>query len=160
MDTLVGGVGYTFLRDLSIGPVLTKHLATIEWPANLIIDEDLSFGPISIVHRFNARSTPFKKVVLFGAITRGKVPGTITSYKWKGELPSEQEIQDRISEAVTGVVSLDNLLIVGEHFQIWPSETYVVEVEPEDESWGSGFSETISYKEPEIISEITALALN
>ncbi len=49
----------------------------------------------------------------------------------------------RVSEAVTGVISLDNLLIVGGYFGIWPPDVVIVEVEPCDENWGPEFSEPV-----------------
>ena len=48
------------------------------------------------------------------------------------------------------MISLDNLLIVTEAFGGFPDDVWVVEIEPEDEGWGEGFSETIEAKLPEI----------
>src|SRR5262249_39950240 len=48
---------------------------------------------------------------------------------WRGGALDPQLLQERIFEAVTGIVSLDNLLIIGEHFAIWPREVITVEVE-------------------------------
>ncbi|MBA3509080.1 MAG: hypothetical protein H0T19_03180, partial [Thermoleophilaceae bacterium] len=76
--------------------------------------------------------------------------GTVTSYRWDHVLPPAKEIQDRVSEAVTGVISLENLLIVTEAFGAFPDDVRVVEVEPADESWGDGFSPVIEAKLGEI----------
>jgi hypothetical protein len=51
---------------------------------------------------------------------------------------------------VTGVISLENLLIVTEAFGAFPDDVRVVEVEPADESWGDGFSPVIEAKLEEI----------
>ena len=38
-------------------------------------------------------------------------------------------MQRRVFEAVTGVISLDNLLVIGAHFGIWPRELITVEAQ-------------------------------
>ena len=55
-----------------------------------------------------------------------------------------QEIQIRVTEAVTGIISLDALLAVVGHFGALPPRVRVVEVEPADESWGDGFSSVLA----------------
>lgn len=157
--TLVGGVGYSNLRDLSLGPILTAQLATMVWPAQVDVDADLSFGPIAIVQRFQAMPEPYERIVLFGAVSRGRPVARIATYRWRNTLPAGDEIQARIAEAVTGVVSLDNLLIVGEHFGIWPEELFVVEVEPADTGWGPGFSLEIAGVTGEVIRAVRQAAL-
>ncbi|MDQ3091454.1 MAG: hypothetical protein M3R46_07320, partial [Actinomycetota bacterium] len=92
----------------------------------------------------------YDRIVLVGAIKRGREPGTVTAYRWDHALPSVKEIQDRVSEAVTGVISLDNLLIVTEAFKAFPDDVRVVEIEPADEGWGEGFSPVIENKLTEI----------
>ena len=157
--TIVGGVGYQFMRDLSLGPVLTEELAKIEWPEHISIDADFSYGPVAIVQRFECEPNLCDRIVLFSAVERGHPPGKITAYRWQGELPEEEEIQARVGEAVTGVVNLDNLLIVGEQFEIWPNEVFVVEVEPADLGWGDGFSPVIDEVIDEVVRTIKRVAL-
>jgi hydrogenase maturation protease len=159
MKTLIGGVGYHNLRDLSLGPTLTAQLAAMVWPAQVEIDADLSFGPIAIVQRFQAQPDLYRRIVLFAAVNRGRAPGSVTAYRWKGKLPPADEIQARIGEAVTGVVSLDNLLIIGEHFGIWPEEVVVVEVEPADEGWGQEFSPTVAAVVDDVLGIVRRAAL-
>lgn len=158
--TLVGGVGYHNMRDLSLGPVLTNQLAAMTWPPDVAVDADFSFGPIAIVQRFQAEPGLCERLVLFAAVGRGRHPGAISTYRWPGILPPNDEIQARVGEAVTGVVSLDNLLIIGEHFNIWPEELIVVEIEPEDEGWGLGFSSTVDSILDEAIDTIRRVALD
>src|SRR5579859_5979274 len=135
----VGGVGYTNLRDHSVGPVILPRLARMTWPAGVELDDLGPGGPIAAVHRFRA-APPYDRVVLFGAVGRGREPGQIYRYRWDGVLPDRDEIQGCVAEAVTGVISLDNLLIVGGFFTIWPCDVVVVEVEPYDHEWGVAFS--------------------
>ena len=160
MKTLVAGVGYHNMRDLSLGPELTARMMEMNWPAQISVDPDFSFGPIAIVQRFQADPSLCDRLVLFAAISRDRQPGTITAYRWPGKLPSTSEIQARIGEAVTGVVSLDNLLIIGEQFGIWPDDLFVVEVEPADESWGPGFSREIEENMGKIIATVQKVALS
>ena len=158
--TLVGGVGYHFMRDLSLGPVLTARLAEMAWPDNVTVDGDFSYGPVAIVQRFKSEPDLCDRIVLFAAIERGRPSGTITTYRWQGDLPEEDEIQARVGEALTGVVSLDNLLVVGEQFGIWPNEVMVVEVEPDDLGWGDGFSPVVAGVVDEVIERVRQITLN
>ena len=154
----IGGVGYTNLRDLSVGPVIVPELQRLEWPAGIEIDDLSLGGPIAAVHRFR-EVPPYERVVLFGAVGRGRQPAQIYLYRWDGRLPDPEEIQMRVSEAVTGVISLDNLLIVGGHFGIWPPDVLVVEVEPSDEDWGPEFSEPVQAALAPLIKALQRAAL-
>lgn len=157
--TMVGGVGYRNMRDLSLGPVLTAQMAEMTWPPYVTVDHDLSFGPIAIVQRFQASPDLCERLVLFAGIGRGRPPGSVEAYRWDGDLPPADEIQARVGEAVTGVVSLDNLLIIGEFFDIWPPELFVVEVEPVDQSWGPGFSSPVAAVLEDVITIVRRAAI-
>ncbi len=147
MRVLVGGVGYRFLRDGAVGPYMADHLAA--GATNGVEVEDLGYHPIGFTQNLQDRPA-YDRIVLVGAIKRGREPGTVTAYRWDHALPSVQEIQERVSEAVTGVISLDNLLIVTEAFKAFPDDVRVVEIEPADEGWGEGFSPVIENKLTEI----------
>src|SRR5262249_20616397 len=86
---------------------------------------------------------PFGRLVLISAVRRGRPVGTVTIAPWIGALPDATEIQARVAEAVTGVISLDNLLIVAGFFDALPRDVVAIEVEPEDDGWGEAFSPTI-----------------
>jgi len=138
----IGAVGYSYLRDLSVGLKILEELKCLEWPAGVEIDDLSPGGPIAAVHRF--RDVPlYDRVILVGAVGRGRQPGQMHCYRWDGQLPDHEEIQGRVGEGVTGVISLDNLLIVGGYFAIWPHDVVVVEVEPLDDDWGADFSEPV-----------------
>ncbi len=155
----IGGVGYTNLRDLSVGPVVVSELQQLEWPAGVEIDDLSLGGPIAAVHRFR-EAAPYDRIVLFGAVGRGRQPGQVYCYRWDGRLPDHEEIQLRVTEAVTGVISLDNLLIVGGYFGIWPPAVVVVEVEPRDEDWGPEFSEPVQAALAPLIKAVQLAALD
>ncbi len=81
-------------------------------------------------------------------------------YRWHGELPQDSEIQARIEEAITGVIDLDNLLIVCKHFGVLPDDVTIVEVEPQSEEWGSEFSPVVAARVEEAIQAVRQRALD
>ena len=151
MRVLVGGVGYRNLRDGSVGPWVADTVA--ERARNGIEVEDLSYGPVALSHNLHARPA-YDRLVLVGAVRRGREPGTIERYRWDGRLPEPDEIQARVAEAVTGVISLDNLLVVCGAFGGLPADVRVVEVEPADEGWGEGFSPEVEARLPEVVEAV------
>ncbi|MHB8656506.1 MAG: hydrogenase maturation protease [Solirubrobacteraceae bacterium] len=154
MRVLVAGVGYRFLRDGSLGPYMADTLAPRA--GNGIEVEDLGYHPIGFTQNLDERPD-YDRIVFVGAVARGRVPGTVEAYSWDHALPPKEEIQDRVSEAVTGVISLDNLLIISEAFHALPEDVRVVEAEPADENWGEGFSPEVEAKLLEIEEVIWSL---
>lgn len=138
MRVLIAGVGYRFMRDLSVGPVLIPRLERLTWPPG-VETLDLHFGPVHFVHWLE-QAGPYDRIIFIASTVRGRAPGVVTCYHWAGLLPDPDEIQARIAEAVTGVISLDNLLIVGQQFGALPDDVVVIEVEAIDTAWGEGFT--------------------
>lgn len=165
MNVLIAGVGYRNLRDLSLGPRVVDRLSGLPWVSggsasvHHVEVEDLSYNPIAVVQRFQAERPRYRRIVLLAGVARGRAPGTIHVHRWSGHLPDADEIQARIGEAVTGVISLDNLLIIGQHFGIWPDDVVIIEVEPADENWGPGFSSQVADAIPEVIETVRREAL-
>jgi hydrogenase maturation protease len=155
MRVLVGGVGYRILRDGSLGPYLADRLASeLEGRGrNGIEVEDVSYHPVGFSQNLQERP-PYDRLVLVAGVERGREPGTITSYRWDGVLPSPDEIQARVAEAVTGVISLDGLLIVCGALGGLPDDVRVVEIEPADQGWGEGFSPKIEKRLTEIVEAV------
>ncbi len=151
VPTLIAGVGYTCLRDLSFGPVLVDRLKSLPWPQGVEI-EDLSYSPVAVLQKFTDKRPD--KLILVGAVKRGREPGTISRYRPDGPLPDEEEIQARIGEGVTGVVSLESLLVVCRFFEVLPEDVVVLEVEPEDESWGEGFTPGVEKAVEQVIQMV------
>jgi len=136
MGMLVAGVGYRNLRDLSFGPLVVDRLRTFSWPLGVEI-EDLSYGPISVVHRLQEH--PAARMVLIGATHRNRIGGRLYRFR-PGPLPPDEEVQQRVGEALTGVISLDNLWIICHSFGVLPEDVEILEVEPVDEGWGEGLT--------------------
>lgn len=132
MRALVGGIGYRNLSDHSFGPMVVDALADRSWPVGVTI-EDLSYGPIAVVQRLqdDPPEAPLDRAVIVAAVARtGREAGALTVYRWDRALPGPETIQTAVTEAVTGVIAMDNTLIVAEHFQAWPRDVIVVEAQP------------------------------
>ena len=154
---LVGTVGYHNLRDFSLGPKLLPQLQAIVWPPGVEVEE-LNWGPIAIVQNFQSLPQPYERVVILTARRSGRPVATVTLRRWQGGLPSTEEIQDRVAEAVTGVISLDNLLIVGEYFSIWPDEVLIIDVEPGPEEAGDTLTPPVEAAIPAILDMLRQAA--
>lgn len=137
---LVGGVGYGNLRDLSAGPLLVERLGNV---GDVVDVEDLSYSPIDVLFTLQRRA-PYRALVLVGAVGRGDPPGTVRRRRWTAPAIAPEELQSRIAEAVTGVISLDNHLHILAHFGALPERTSVVEIEPADTEWGEGVSAPVA----------------
>lgn len=160
---LVGGVGYTNLRDLSLGPLLVERLRGSVWPTGIDI-EDLSAGAIHEVHVLQSRP-PYDAAILVAGVRRGGEPGTVRAYRWEHPARTTDEIQERVSEALVGIIGLDTLLTVLDHFRALPEDTRIVEVEPRDEEWGPDLSPAVDLVLPDVerlvrdqIAQIAAVA--
>ena len=129
MRTTIGIVGYYgFVRGYPLGPELMERLRALPWPAGVDIRE-MNWGPVAIVQDFQASADKPDRVVLVGALDRGLTPGSVSCRRWAGGHLDTAAVQRRMFEAVTGVISLDNLLVIGAHFGIWPAETLSVELQ-------------------------------
>lgn len=145
---LIAGVGYRNLRDHSLGVMLTDRMADFTWPEGVEVSvEDLSFNPIAVVQRIedDPPERRFTRAIFVAAPPRElRPPGSITAYRWDGVLPSDDGIQRSVVDAVTGVIHLDNTLVVARHFGALPDEVLVVEVEPVDHEFGDQLSAPVA----------------
>ncbi len=155
---LIGCVGHPFLRDTSVGPTLVPTLNAMDWPAGVEI-YDIHFGPIHAVQWLEEKPGYYSRAVFLSAVKRDREPGSVSVYRWDHALPDADEIHERVCEAVTGIIGLENLLIIGEHFGVWPLEVAVVEVEPCDEEFGADLSEPVQAAVPFLLDAVHRLAL-
>ncbi len=149
MRVLIAGVGYHNLSDLSFGPHMVNELRALEWRNGVEID-DWSFGPIAVTQRLQDRPGYYDRIIFISAVQRGREAGALGVYCWNGALPDAAEIQRRIGEAVMGVISLDNLLIVTTHFRALPKDVIVIEVEPENLEFGEAFTPRVQAAIPKV----------
>ena len=128
---LIGIVGYTPVVDaFPLGPrlmaVLEKALATREG----VRVENMTWGPIHVVQRFQDEGAVRPdRLILVGAASICLTPGRVRAFRWCGGTLPDTLMQERIYEAVTGIVDIENTLIIGSHFGVWPAETFTVEID-------------------------------
>lgn len=154
---LISGIGYSNMSDLSFGRVLLERLEKMDWSENVRI-EDLNFGPIMIYQWFEETPEKFDKMILLHAARRGRQPGTLEVFRWDAPPSTDEEVQNSIGEAVTGVLSLENLLIVCRHFGVLPPEVVIVEVEPEREDFGMELSPAVAARADEALETVRKIA--
>lgn len=152
---LVSGIGYTNMSDMSFGRVLFEKMAEMDWPDNVHV-EDLNFGPVMIYQWFEESPLKYDKLILVGAAKRGREPGALEVYPWNKPLPDAARVQSCIEEAITGVISLENLLVVCKHFNVLPVDVTIVEIEPLKEDWGLQLSPPVAAR----ISEAVEIVRN
>ena len=130
-------------------------------PPSLLV-EDLSYGPVAVGQWFldEARDAPITRAVFVTAVARedGRPPGTISVYRWDHVLPSDEEIHRAMIDAVTGVILLDNTLIVTEWMKALPAEAVVVEVEPLEHAFGDEMSAAVAAAYPRARALVMRLA--
>lgn len=138
---LVGGVGLPWLRDLDYGTQWVNRVAHHDWPDHVVI-EDMSYAAHRVLDRL--QEVRPRKVVLVGCMPRHEdPPGTIRRYDLDLTPPSGEEAHERISEAAQGIIDLDHTLAVARYYGAFPNDTVVIEVEPEDDTFGLGFSDVV-----------------
>ncbi len=138
---LVGGIGLPWLRDLDFGTQFLRRIEHLEWPDDVVLD-DLSYAAHRVLHTLQDLKPA--KVVLVGAMPRDvDPPGTIRRYQLDLTPPSEEEVAERLGEAVGGIIDLDHTLAVVRYWKGFPADTVVIEVEPGDRAFGLGFSDDV-----------------
>lgn len=158
MSVLVGGLGYRNLRDHSAGIAVADTLMERRWPAGVSV-EDVSYNPVALVEHL--KEEQYDRAVIVAAVQRpGRAPGQVIAYRWDGALPSSERIQAAVVDAVTGVIYLDNTLIVTRHFGGLPEETAVVEIEPEAHEFGESFSAAVASAFPTVCDLVATLAVD
>ncbi len=159
MRVLVAGVGYRNLRDHSVGVAVVDRLLERSWAGDVVV-EDLSYNPIAVVQRLQDEppGRRFGRVVVVAGVPRGRRPATVAAYRWDGVLPGAEDVQRAVTEAVTGVIALDNTLIVARHFEALPDEVVVVEVEPAVQEFGETFSGDVAAVFDAVCETVAALA--
>ena len=149
---LIGAIGLPWLRDLDFGTQVLNLMKEEEWPEGVFL-EDLSYAAHRVLHTLQDLEPT--GVVLVGSVAREvDPPGTIRRYPLDLTPPDGEEVAERLAEAVGGVIDLDHTLAVVRHWNGFPPDTVVVEVEPGDKSFGLGFSEPIQAVVPTVRSMV------
>jgi hydrogenase maturation protease len=158
MRTIIAGVGYINLSDSSVGPIAVETLKKESWPEHVKLD-DLSYGPISVVHNFAEANHRYERMILITAADFGAKPPALRWHRWPAILPDPEEIQARVVEAATGVIDWKNLLVILQQFEVLPSEVYVLAVQPVKTDFGMNLSPGVAALLPEVMRVARELAL-
>ncbi len=157
MRSIIAGVGYIHLSDSSVGPFAIEALNKQQWPGNVTIS-DLSYGPVAVSHNLADESPRYDRMILITAADFGAKPPALRWSRWPAVLPSAEEVQARIGEAVTGVIDWKNLLVVLQQFETLPPEVYVIAVQPVKTDVGSDLSPGVALLMPEVLRLARELA--
>jgi len=138
-DVLIGIVGFSPVIDaFPLGPKLMDALKTRLQNRPDVGVENMTWSPIHVVQRFQDEGAVRpRRVVLVGAAAVSEVPGLVRGFRWTGGSVPAAAMQERIYEAVTGVVDLENTLIIGSHFDVWPEDVFDVEVDLPADTFGN-----------------------
>lgn len=160
MRTLLGAVAYRTLRDHSAPfAVLERLEASLADPA--VVTEDVSYNPIAVVQWLQEQQeeTRFARVIFIAALERaGRSPGTVSAFRWDGILPSDDLVQQAVTDAVTGIIAVENTIIVAGYFRALPPEVAVVEIEPRDHAFGFELSDAVAAAIEPACALVTRLA--
>lgn len=138
---LVAAVGHAWLRDQAFGIKVIERLRREGVPAEVDL-EDWSFGTITAFQKLSARSD--RLAVFLAGEARGRTPGTLHRSRPSDALPPPEEIHARTCDCVMGMVSIENLLILGRHYGALPEDVVLIEAEPVDETWGGELSPRVA----------------
>src|SRR5262245_14858617 len=159
MRSLIAGVGYLNLSDSSVGPIVAAELKKELWPAHVSV-EDLSYGPISVLHRLQDASPRYDRLVLITASDFGAKQPALRSSPWSAVLPAPTEVQRRIEEAITGVIDWKNLLVILQQFEALPAEVFVIAIQPVKTDFGMELSPGVAALLREVRRVARELATN
>ena len=154
---MIAGVGYINLSDSSVGPIAAAELKKQSWLSHIKVD-DLSYGPISVVHNFAEANPPYERLILITAADFGAKPPAMRWHRWPAILPDPEEIQARVVEAATGVIDWKNLLVILQQFEVLPREVFVIAVQPVKTDFGMELSSGIAELLPEVLRLARELA--
>src|SRR5574341_1132292 len=100
---------------------MLAHLNEQDWPEGVDL-ENLSFGAIAVLQWFQDAPGQYQRGGFLSAAERGREPGTLATYSWKFPRLDECKVQECVAESGAGIISLDNLLMILQHFDALPPE--------------------------------------
>jgi hydrogenase maturation protease len=144
---LVAALGHAWLRDqafgLHVAAELRRRNVSSRGGGNGSVEVvDWSFGTIAAFQKLSDQR--YDRAILVSGTSRGRRPGSLHRFVPAAVLPPPAEIQARIADCVMGLVSVDNLLILGRYFGALPDDVVLIEAEPADETWGDRLSPEVA----------------
>jgi hypothetical protein len=138
-NVTIGIVGFSaVVEKYPLGPKLMEELTAAFANNDGYSVENFTWSPVHVVQRYQGGEMPIPdRIVLVGLASKSCTPGKVAAYRWLGGDQSPLHLQDRIYEAVTGIVDLENTLMIGSHFGVWPSECFSVEIDLQPDTFGT-----------------------
>ena len=157
---MVGGVGYRWMGDASFGLAVTDALRGEAWPNDVEI-ADLGYGALYVALDLLDKRPPLDRLVLVAATVRDRPPGQLSWTRWNSDdMPlTDDEVQERVREAGAGVIDLDHLLAIANHFRALPNDVLCVELEPAETSSGDRLSDLGAAQLPGACTLVRRVAL-
>jgi hypothetical protein len=173
MKTLIGIVGYSpVLECYPLGPKLMSAIKADLREVHSADVDNMTWSPIHIVQRFQDEEADRPdRLILIGLSACSRKPGTVTAFRWLGGQLPETVVQERVYEAVTGIVDIENTLMIGEYFGVWPRDLFTVEADiqadafgrmviADNEGWATdrGLRDHLGFSPDRLIRKITEIA--
>ena len=137
MRALIGIVGHSPILDrYPLGPLLMQDLQSRDWGTMIVDIENMTWSPIHVTQRLQDQQNSYDRTVLIGSSAGCLKPGNVVTYRWLSGEMSTLKLQERVYEGVTGVVSLDNTLVIGDYFKVWSDEVFTVEIDLPEDTFG------------------------
>lgn len=143
MRTLVGAVAYRNLRDHSAPFAVLERLERQPALPGVVL-EDTSYNPVAVVQwlQEGTAEVRFDRVIFVASVERGRRAGEVTAYRWDAVLPPDDQVQEAVAEAVTGVIALENTVVIAGYFKALP-RVAIVEIEPLEHAFGDALSRPV-----------------
>ncbi len=127
MTVLVGGVSQLYQGDLDLGRVVVQRLEGEQLGRDVTV-EDLHYGGVAVAQRLE--DVRPDTLVLVGAASRGRPPGSVQRRRIQEVTASPAELQESVAGSVTGYVGIDLVIEVAAGLGVLPARTITIEVEP------------------------------
>jgi Ni,Fe-hydrogenase maturation factor len=132
MRTFIGGIGSRDSAEDSIGIQVSERLAA-DAPihAARVVVEPVRGDAAELAAQLNGEWPQFERVILVGSVTRERTPGSVTAYRWDGEIPNEAIAAGADGDVTAEDDCFDSMLLRVRELVDRPAEFILVEVEPE-----------------------------
>jgi hydrogenase maturation protease len=138
---LVAALGHAWLRDQAFGLHVLAELRRRGRDDGVEL-ADWSFGTIAAFQKLCERR--YDRAIFVSGTARGRSPGSLHRFVPAACLPPRDEVHARVADGVMGLVSVDNLVILGRYYGALPDDVVLVEAEPADETWGDRLSPEVA----------------
>ena len=152
IEILVGGVAELWQGDLDLGRRAVETLAREDLGPGVLVEE-LSYGGVAVAQRLEELQP--RKLVLVGAIARGRPPGTVERRPVADPLPDDAA-QIAIGDAVVGYVSIDLVVEIAQALGSLPADAVTIEVEPASTSASEVLSPEAEHALPRALELVRA----